>query len=64
MTNLEPPNGIINDICVVQNSGLMFMALDSPQIPAYFIPALGPAPRWCSYLENLTVCLRKFALSM
>lgn len=54
MTNLEPPAGVINDICVVRNSGLMFMALDSPQIPAYFIPTLGPAPRWCSYLENLT----------
>ncbi|KAI5070277.1 hypothetical protein GOP47_0014620 [Adiantum capillus-veneris] len=53
-TNLEPPAGSINDICVVRNSGLMFMALDSPQIPAYFIPTLGPAPRWCSYLENLT----------
>lgn len=54
MTNLEPAAGSINDICVVRNSGLMFMALDSPQIPAYFIPTLGPAPRWCSYLENLT----------
>ncbi|KAH7387446.1 hypothetical protein KP509_16G023700 [Ceratopteris richardii] len=53
-TNIEPPVGSINDICVVRNSGLIFMALDSPQIPAYFIPTLGPAPRWCSYLENLT----------
>ncbi|MCO5576347.1 hypothetical protein L7F22_030156 [Adiantum nelumboides] len=53
-TNVEPPAGSINDICVIRNSGLMFMALDSPQIPAYFIPTLGPAPRWCSYLENLT----------
>ncbi|EOY09010.1 Embryo sac development arrest 7 [Theobroma cacao] len=24
------------------------------QIPAYFIPALGPVPKWCSSLESLT----------
>jgi len=23
-------------------------------VQAYFIPSLGPAPRWCSFLENLT----------
>ena len=21
---------------------------------AYFVPALGPAPKWCSFLESLT----------
>lgn len=54
MTNVQPTAGEINDVCVIRNSGLIFMALDCPRIPAYFIPALGPAPRWCSYLENLT----------
>ncbi|WRX23240.1 hypothetical protein QQP08_015727 [Theobroma cacao] len=32
----------------------MLLALDSSQIPAYFIPALGPVPKWCSSLESLT----------
>eukprot|EP00249_Psilotum_nudum_P016209 c25719_g1_i1 orf=861-2126(+) len=54
MTNVEPTVGEINDVCIIRNSGLMFMALDSPQISSYFIPSLGPAPRWISYLENLT----------
>lgn len=24
------------------------------QMTTYFVPQLGPAPRWCSFLENLT----------
>lgn len=55
MTSIEPTAGAINDMCVFKDSGLMFLALDCSQIPSYFIPALGPAPKWCSYLENLTV---------
>lgn len=55
MTSIEPTTGSINDICIFKNSGLMLLALDSSQIPAYFIPGLGPAPKWCSYLENITV---------
>lgn len=55
MTSIEPAAGNINDLCVFSESGLMLLALDSSQIPSYFIPALGPAPKWCSYLENLTV---------
>ena len=23
-------------------------------VQAYFVPSLGPAPRWCSFLEGLT----------
>ncbi|KAA8517258.1 hypothetical protein F0562_017490 [Nyssa sinensis] len=54
MTSIEPTAGTINDICVFRESGLMLLALDCSQIPSYFAPALGPAPKWCSYLENLT----------
>lgn len=54
VTNIEAPTGEINDVCVVKNSGLIFMALDSPRISSFFIPSLGPAPRWCSSLEGLT----------
>ncbi|CAH9062544.1 unnamed protein product [Cuscuta europaea] len=54
MTSIEPTGGRINDLCVFSGTGLILVALDSSQIPSYFIPALGPAPKWCSYLENLT----------
>ncbi|CAN4118264.1 unnamed protein product [Withania somnifera] len=54
MTSIEPTGGRINDLCAFTGSGLMLVALDSCQIPSYFIPSLGPAPKWCSYLENLT----------
>jgi ribosome biogenesis protein ENP2 len=27
---------------------------DSAVVQGYFIPSLGPAPRWCSHLEALT----------
>ncbi|XP_057548925.1 uncharacterized protein LOC130827271 [Amaranthus tricolor] len=54
MTSIEPTGGAINDICVFRESGLILLGLDSSQIPSYFIPALGPSPKWCSYLENLT----------
>lgn len=30
------------------------MATESPKIQSYFIPDLGPAPKWCSYLDNIT----------
>ncbi|KAJ6749644.1 hypothetical protein OIU85_000293 [Salix viminalis] len=54
MTSIEPTAGTINDICVFSNSGLMFLALDCCQIPSYFIPSLGPAPKWLPSIENLT----------
>jgi len=30
------------------------LANEGIQMNAYYIPQLGPAPRWCSFLENLT----------
>lgn len=56
MTSIEPTAGRINGICAYSRSGLIFLALDCSLIPSYFIPALGPAPKWCAHLENLTVC--------
>ncbi|MEW5309813.1 MAG: hypothetical protein WDW38_001668 [Sanguina aurantia] len=54
-TSIEPSaGGDINDICVWPGSGLIMMGCDAPRIEAYFIPSLGPAPRWASFLEGLT----------
>ncbi|OZJ04886.1 hypothetical protein BZG36_02508 [Bifiguratus adelaidae] len=52
-TSVEPPTDI-NDVCPVGNSGLLFTANEGIQMGSYYIPQLGPAPRWASFLENLT----------
>lgn len=54
-TNIEPPEGYdINDVAICGDSGLIFAGCDTPRIQAYFVPSLGPAPRWCYFLESLT----------
>jgi ribosome biogenesis protein ENP2 len=54
-TNIEPSEGCdINDVAIQKDSGLVVAACDASRIQAYFIPSLGPAPRWCSFLESLT----------
>lgn len=53
--NIEPREcGDINDVCIWPGSGLIFAGCDSPRVQAYFLPSLGPAPRWCSFLESIT----------
>ncbi|RUS12563.1 hypothetical protein BC937DRAFT_87516, partial [Endogone sp. FLAS-F59071] len=52
-TSIEPATDI-NDVCLVESSGLLFVANEGIQIGSYYIPQLGPAPRWCSFLDNLT----------
>ncbi|XP_066453384.1 nucleolar protein 10 [Eleutherodactylus coqui] len=52
-TSIEPKANI-NDICLYPNSGMLFTGNEAPKMNVYYIPALGPAPRWCSFLDNLT----------
>ena len=35
-------------------SGLLFAAVEATQMAAWYVPALGPAPRWCSFVDNIT----------
>ena len=52
-TSIEP--GVsINDMLVYQDSGLIFLANEAQKNSVYYIPALGQAPRWCSFLDNIT----------
>ncbi|KAH6583630.1 hypothetical protein BASA60_001349 [Batrachochytrium salamandrivorans] len=44
----------INDVCVNGDSGLIMLANEGVQIQSYYIPEMGPAPRWCPFLDNLT----------
>lgn len=43
-----------NELCLVPDSGLMFIANDNKKLLTYYIPSLGKAPKWCSFLDNLT----------
>ncbi|XP_052101619.1 nucleolar protein 10-like [Mytilus californianus] len=52
-TAIEPGTDL-NDLCVVPGSGLLFMATEAPKVLTYYIPSIGTAPKWCSFLDNLT----------
>ncbi|XP_046856924.1 nucleolar protein 10-like isoform X2 [Xenia sp. Carnegie-2017] len=52
-TAVEPGTNI-NNLCAYPNSGLLFMATEAQKMLIYYIPSLGPAPRWCSFLDSLT----------
>ena len=53
MTSVEPPTDI-NDMEVQQDTGYFMLANEGLQIQSYYIPELGPAPKWCAFLDNLT----------
>lgn len=44
----------LNDILHLPASGLLMTANEGIQMATYYIPQLGPAPRWASFLENIT----------
>ncbi|GAV26775.1 hypothetical protein PMKS-000231 [Pichia membranifaciens] len=48
------PSVDINDIEHVPGSGMFLMANESIPMHTYYIPQLGPSPRWCSFLDNIT----------
>ncbi|RKP30443.1 WD40 repeat-like protein [Metschnikowia bicuspidata] len=52
-TSMEP-NVDINDVEYVKDSGMFLMANEGIPMHAYYIPNLGPAPKWCSFLDNIT----------
>nr|XP_029531869.1 nucleolar protein 10-like [Oncorhynchus nerka] len=55
---IEPQTNI-NDVCIYPDSGMLFTANEDPKMNTFSIPALGPAPRWCSFLDNLTEELKE-----
>mmetsp|Transcript_23934 Transcript_23934/g.74475 ORF Transcript_23934/g.74475 Transcript_23934/m.74475 type:complete len:539 (+) Transcript_23934:90-1706(+) len=44
----------INQIEFSPASGMFFVANDHSHIGAYFVPTLGLAPKWCSFLDSIT----------
>eukprot|EP01138_Halocafeteria_seosinensis_P005814 gb/GECG01005943.1/.p1 GENE.gb/GECG01005943.1/~~gb/GECG01005943.1/.p1 ORF type:complete len:730 (+),score=123.29 gb/GECG01005943.1/:1-2190(+) len=37
-----------------EDSGLILVAGEKPEMMSYYVPDLGLAPRWCSFLDSLT----------
>ncbi|KAL3117516.1 hypothetical protein niasHT_002833 [Heterodera trifolii] len=52
-TSIEPGMDL-RDFARYPNSGIIMFANDEPKIQQFFVPSLGPAPRWCSHLESIT----------
>ncbi|CEF64014.1 Nucleolar protein 10 [Strongyloides ratti] len=48
------PGVVLNDFVRYPNSGLFFFANEGQKMQQYFVPSIGPAPKWCSYLETIT----------
>ena len=44
-------------------SGVILCAADQPKMESYFVPAVGVAPKWCSFLDNITEELEERDLS-
>ena len=51
-TSVEPAVDI-NCVAWCKDSGMLLTANEGRQQHAFFIPQLGPAPRWCSFLDNV-----------
>ena len=57
VTNIETPAPANDVLCVRDgrgDTGLMLVAAEQPRVLSYYVPALGPAPRWCSFLDVVT----------
>lgn len=44
----------LNDVHHVSGSGVLLTANEGIHMNTYFVPQLGPAPKWASFLENIT----------
>jgi ribosome biogenesis protein ENP2 len=51
-TSVEPAVDI-NCVAHCKDSGMLLTANEGKQQHAFFIPQLGPAPKWCSFLDNM-----------
>lgn len=44
----------INDFCHLPNTGLFMVANEGKPMHTYYIPSIGPAPKWCTFLDSIT----------
>ncbi|KAI0990284.1 hypothetical protein GJ496_004350 [Pomphorhynchus laevis] len=56
----EPSKTAVNGFCIPEKgTGLFFVPTESPNIHTFFIPSIGPAPKFCSFLDNLVEQLQE-----
>lgn len=59
---IEPGAGNITDVTPVgEGTGMLFLSGEFRRIQVIYVPTLGPAPKWCSFLDNLTEELEESA---
>jgi ribosome biogenesis protein ENP2 len=44
----------INDMHIYPSTGLMLLTNETSPMTAYYIPQVGPAPKWARFLDNMT----------
>ncbi|KAF8311441.1 hypothetical protein DL93DRAFT_2083171 [Clavulina sp. PMI_390] len=44
----------VNSVHHLPGTGMLMTANEGIQMTSYYIPQLGPAPRWCTFLDNIT----------
>lgn len=55
LVSISPQSGCdLNDVHHLPGSGLLFAAVEGTQCAAWYVPTLGPAPKWCSFLDRVT----------
>ena len=50
ITPAEP----VNNVALVQGSGVVFVAQEQHRVGAYYLPSVGVAPSWCPFLDAMT----------
>ncbi|KAL8290578.1 hypothetical protein RQP46_002836 [Phenoliferia psychrophenolica] len=53
LVSINPPMPI-NDMHIYPGTGLVFLANETSPMSGYYVPQLGPAPKWCRFLDNMT----------
>lgn len=48
------PDKDLNSFCVLPGTGMILVTNEGQKVQPYYIPTLGPAPRWCSFLDQIT----------
>lgn len=60
IVSFEPHKVAVNGFCLAQpGTGLFFVPTESPTIHTFFIPSIGPAPKFCSFLDNIVEQLQE-----
>ena len=51
-TVIESENNI-NSFCHHSSSGLLHLATEDSHMKSFYVPSMGPAPKWCHFLDNV-----------